>query len=79
MSSYRFKDYAHESPENEEQMEFLVEDEGWPEEVAEKYIASHNPMYEVEVSFEYDSDTDELRVLEAVVDGTILRPVDDSA
>lgn len=76
MTKLRFKEYAHSDPERDEVVEFRMDD-GWDEAEAEQYADSHNPMYEVEVSFEYDTETDELRVLEAVVEGVTLRPVND--
>lgn len=76
MAKLRFHDYAHEV--QEEQVEYLTDDCGWDKKDAEQYSRSHNPLYEVEFEFEYDTETNELVVLSATVEGTRLIP-DDSA
>jgi hypothetical protein len=70
---YRFPDWAGSYPEPDEVIEHLM-DHGVPEEDAQEYERSHNPLYSVRVEFEYDSETKELKVLEAHIDGTRLIP-----
>jgi hypothetical protein len=71
---HKFKDYAHDTYSEEETVEMLVDVYGWDEHDAYKYTASHAPMYEVQAEFEYDTETDTLTVLSAIIDGTVLRP-----
>lgn len=75
MTVHRFTDYAYEQTDIEEEVLEFFEDRGWPEEDAKQYFENHNPLYEVAVDFEYDTETDKLKVLEARVDGTTLRPI----
>ncbi len=72
-----FTDYAHDSYEDEETVERLMEEFEWPEAVAREYVKRHKPMYEVKGMFEYDDETHELRVLGATIEGVTLKPVDD--
>lgn len=71
---YQFNDYAHDNYSRSETVEMLTTDYDWPEVVAEQYAEDHKPMYEVEAKFEYDSDTGELTVLSAVINGVKLVP-----
>lgn len=70
----KFTDYAHDNYERSETVELLVEEYDWPEDIAWRYAKSHNPLYEVEVSFDYDPETNKLTVLCAWVDGILLTP-----
>ena len=70
---YNFSNYAHDNYESSETIEMLVE-QGWTQGHAEQYIASYSPMYEVKADFEYDTETDTLKVLAAYVEGVKLVP-----
>jgi hypothetical protein len=77
MTKLKFTDYAHDSYEDSETIERLTEEFDWSEEDAQAYVSLHRPLYEVEATLEYDTETQELRVLEAVIDNVTLRPDDD--
>lgn len=74
MTLLRFTDYAHDSYERAETVERLTEKFGWPRSVAEAYAAVHQPMGEVEGTFDYDPETGSLTVVEAVIEGVRLVP-----
>lgn len=70
---YKCKEYAHSNYERSETVELRMSKDGWPEDVATKY-AEHRPLYEIEVEFEYDSESDTLIVVEAAIEGTKIVP-----
>jgi hypothetical protein len=70
---YEFSDYAHDTYEDAETVEMLV-DKGWDEKDATLYADSHKPMYEVEGRFEYDPKTNQLTVVGATIEGVRLAP-----
>jgi hypothetical protein len=74
MAKYIFNEYAHDTYESSETAWRLCEEFDWPEEVAETYAHDHKPMYEVKGEFEYDSDTGELTVIAAIINGVRLVP-----
>jgi hypothetical protein len=70
---YQFSNYAHDNYTSGETVEMLM-GHGWSEAHAAKYVEGHSPMYEVKGEFEYDTETDELKVIAAVINGVRLTP-----
>jgi hypothetical protein len=74
MPKLAFNDYANDNYADSETVERLVDEFEWDKAVAEEYVEHHKPMYEVKGEFEYDSDTGELIVVAAIINGVRLVP-----
>lgn len=70
MMRYRAKEYMLLIPMSRwRQSKLFVTIRDWPEDVAEKYAASHKPLYEVEAEIEYDDETNEVRITQMLANG----------
>jgi hypothetical protein len=70
----RFKNYAHDNYESDETEWYLTDTWDFPKEAAKTFAANHSPMHQVEGEFEYDTETDTVEVISAVVNGVKLVP-----
>lgn len=72
---YRGTVAAYNNYEDDETVECLTDD-GWPEDVAEQFVKTQDPLYEVSYTFDYDAQKGEIIPVNIKFDGKTYKLVE---